>query len=353
MLLTLVSFVVVIGIIVTIHEFGHYLAARLCGMRVLKFSIGFPPKIVSWRSGQTDFQICWIPLGGFVQIAGMVDESLDGASITGAPDEFMSKSPLARVFTLSAGVMMNYVVAFLIIIGITLVIGIPSLNKAVIGEVMPEMPAMEAGLARGDEIRAVDGVAVRTWEEVVRQITGSADTVALTIWHPNTRSEREYRLPTIEKEIEDGVKRKVIGIGAQFVHEPASGLQAITAGWNFCSRTTVGIVMFLGDLFRGKGNLSDLAGPVGVAKMSGESARQGSGQFLFFLAYVSVSIGFLNILPFPVLDGGHIVYVLIEAVIRRPIPTRIKLHIQQAGMAFLLLLALFVSYNDIVRIMAD
>jgi regulator of sigma E protease len=350
MLLTLSSFLVVIGVIVTLHEFGHFLAARLSGMRVTKFSIGFPPKIWSRMFGQTEFQICWIPLGGFVHIAGMVDESLD-ESVTGAPDEFMSKNPAQKIFTLSAGVLMNYITAFVLIALLTLSLGIPDPQGTTIGEVMADMPALKAGVMVDDVIATVEGRPVAKWDDVVKSITPMNDTVRISVLRAG--GERvEFAIPT---QIIPGSdpQRHVIGIAPKVEFRPATFGEAFTQGGRFCWETSLGIVRFVRDLFGGASSVKDLAGPLGVAKLSGESVRQGAGAFLFFIAYVSVSIGFLNILPFPVLDGGHILYVIIESIIRRPIPAKLKVYIQQAGMAMLLLLVLFVSYHDLLRIFAN
>jgi len=152
---------------------------------------------------------------------------------------------------------------------------------------------------------------------------------------------------------EAGVSRRVIGIAPEVITRPASVVDAAGQGWGFCATTTTGIVQFIVGLATGKSSVSQLAGPLGVAKLSGESAREGSAAFLFFIAYVSVSIAFLNILPIPALDGGHVLYVIIETITRRPIPTHVKLWIQQVGMALLLLLVLFASYHDIIRIFSD
>ncbi len=353
MLTTLLAFLVVVGIIVTLHELGHFLAARLTGMRVNKFSIGFPPRIYSRKIGQTEFSVSWIPLGGYVQIAGMVDESLDEENKpTGAPDEFMSKPPLAKVFVLSAGVIMNYLTAFFLIIALTLAMGIAEVNSTKIGEALPDMPAQKTGVSAGDEIVAVGGVETPTWEKVVETISTAGDTVALTLRKAESGELVDLKIPTQESE-QGGEIRRVIGITPELTYRSASIFEAVGRGAVFCYATTAGIIGFLGDLVTGQGSVSQLAGPLGVAQLSGESAREGIDAFLFFLAYVSVSIGFLNILPLPVLDGGHIVYVLIESVIRRPIPTRIKLWIQQVGVGLLLLLVLFVSYHDIVRIFSN
>jgi regulator of sigma E protease len=347
MLLTLLSFILVAGIIITIHEFGHFLAARLTGMRVKKFSIGFPPRIFSKQIGETEFSLSWIPLGGYVQIAGMVDESMDDEGITGAPDEFMSKNPLQKIFVLSAGVLMNFLTAIVIIIGLTLAVGLPEVDKPVIGEAIAERPAQVAGLQTGDAITAIDGHPVESWEDVIKYITSTGDTVQLTVMRDG--SAMNFAVPTELTPAGDSTRR-VIGITPKVEYRSATFVEAITGGFTFCWRTAANLGQFVGNLVTGNGSLSQLSGPVGVAQLSGESARQGIGEFLFFIAFVSVSIGFLNILPFPVLDGGHIVFVIIEAIIRRPVSTKIKLAVQQTGMVLLLLLVLVVSYHDILRI---
>lgn len=347
MLVTILSFVLVAGIIITIHEFGHFVAARLTGMRVKKFSIGFPPRIFTKKYGDTEFSLSWIPLGGFVQIAGMVDESLDEEGITGAPDEFMSKNAAQKIFVLSAGVLMNYLTAVVILIGLTVAVGLPDVGRSEIGQTVEGRPAHSVGLRAGDLITSIDGIAVTEWEEVVERITASSDSVRMTVLRGSENL--SFVVPTEEIQSGDS-SRKVIGISPAVVYRDASFGEAISSGFVFCYRTTANLAVFIGDLVSGEGSLSQLSGPVGVAQLSGESARQGMSEFLFFIAFVSVSIGFLNILPFPVLDGGHIVVVLIESIIRRPIPTRVKLAIQQAGMAALLLLIIVVSYHDIVKL---
>jgi regulator of sigma E protease len=345
-MLTLAAFIVTVGIIVTIHEFGHFLAAKLNGMRVKRFSIGFPPKLWSRKVGETEFALSWIPLGGYVQIAGMIDESLEEGGITGAPDEFMSKNVLQKIIVLSAGVMMNYILAFLIIAGLTAAVGVGEIAGTTIGEVLSDMPAMAAGVHAGDEIVSVNGQPTSSWQNVVTAISGGGDTIALSLRRQSQIIDVNISTQPFSKES----KRRGIGVAPKIVRRSAAVGDVVGESWSFCAGTTAGIVGFLKGLATGESHLSDLSGPLGVAQLSGESARQGSGAFLFFIAYVSVSIGFLNILPFPVLDGGHIVYVLIEAMMRRPIPTRVKLWIQQVGMGLLILLVVFVSYHDIMRI---
>ena len=346
MVLTLLAFIVTIGVIITIHEVGHFLAARLTKTRVKRFSIGFPPPAFSKTIGETEFVLAWIPLGGYVQIAGMIDESMDEEGITGAPDEFMSKNVFQKVFILAAGVLMNYLTAFLIISGLTAAVGMGDVRNTTVGEVISGMPAMTAGMRAGDRIIEVNNQETKSWEELVAAVGSSGDSVTLTL----NRSGEVLTLRFPTQSAGEGSERRIIGVAPQIDVRPATVGEMFTRGALFCWETTSGIVGFLRGLATGESSISQLAGPLGVAKLSGDSARQGSGAFLFFIAYVSVSIGFLNILPLPALDGGHIVYALIEAIIRRPIPTKVKLWTQQIGMGLLILLIIFVSYHDIVRI---
>jgi len=226
-------------------------------------------------------------------------------------------------------------------------VGLPEANKAIIGETIANKPAQIVGLQTGDVITQIDGQPVESWEDVVTHITATGDTVSIVVNRDGQLL--PFAVPTEKIEAGDSTRR-VIGIAPKVEYRDASLSEAVTGGFLFCYRTTANLGSFIGDLVTGNGSLSQLSGPVGVAQLSGESARQGVGEFLFFIAFVSVSIGFLNILPFPVLDGGHIVVVLIEAIIRRPIPTKVKLAIQQAGMAALLLLIIVVSYHDILKL---
>jgi regulator of sigma E protease len=348
MIFTLLAFIVVAGVIILVHEVGHFIAARLTGMRVERFSIGFPPRMVSKTIGKTEFVLSWIPLGGYVKIAGMVDESLDKNPVTGAPDEFMSKNPFQKVLVLCAGVVMNYLVAGLLMTGLTMAIGVGQVGEPVIGGVSDTtMPAAAAGLQKGDRILQVGDSLVKDWNGLVALISTASDTVHLTLARAD--SVWSAAIPTV-LHTENDKTRRVIGIVAEVSFREASLGESLEQGVWFCYATTAGIVDFFRQLIMGEASIRDLSGPVGVARLSGESARQGLGTFLFFLAFVSVSIGFLNILPFPALDGGHILYVLIEVVIRRPISTKVKLAIQQVGLALLILLVLVVSYHDILRL---
>jgi len=351
----ILSFVLVVGVIILVHEFGHFMAARAVGIRVDRFSIGFGPKIVSIQRGETDYRISWVPLGGYVKMAGMIDESLENPEGDDFdpkdPCLFMNKTGLQKLFVVSAGVIMNMVLAALVLWGVYATRGVPSLPEkvgTVIDRPVAGFPAEKAGLARGDKILAVDGKPVGAWQDLVNEIyarpgeeiqvevqRGSQDmTIQMTT---RTESQRGKKIGKIG--IAPMLEYEKMGVGKAFVY-------GWTATWSILERTAVSIAM----LVSGRASVKDLAGPVGIAKMTGETARQGFAELLELLALISVNIGFLNILPIPALDGGHLAMVVIEGVRRRPLSTKLKLWIQQVGMILLLLLIAVVVFNDFMRL---
>ncbi len=350
--LTVISFIVVIFVVIMAHELGHFMAARLSGIRVETFSIGFGPAIWSRKRGDTEYRLAWIPVGGYVKMAGMIDESLEGeGGITGAHDEFMSKRTLQKAFVILAGVIMNGILAFLIYASVAGIWGAYEAEpEAVIGGLHPDYPAAQAGLKPGDRILAVDGLAVESWEAMALKIhdypgrpielvaerrgdTLSVELVPLTVVQPGLG---EIGLVGIEPNY---VLRPVSALGEMV----RIGVLETMAGIRLAWRTIASFVS-------GEATLRDIGGPIFIAQLSGESARSGLFSFLRFIAFISINIAFINILPIPVLDGGHLVYVMIESAIRRPIPTRVKLWTQQAGMILLLVLMVFIMRNDILRI---
>jgi regulator of sigma E protease len=347
---TLLSFIVVLGVIVLVHEWGHFIAARLCGIRVETFSIGFGPKLASWRRGATEYQLAWLPLGGYVQMAGMIDEHLDDSSITGAPDEFMSKNALQKAFVISAGVLMNMILAILVysIVAFSYGMGEPDL-RPVIGGVGTSMPAAQAGLQAMDQILEIEGQPLSSWEDLATAIHArpAMPTHMLVL---REGEQLEFNLQPRAQVLPGMGTVGLIGIEPNYILRPVGFFESFYVG----ARQTWAVIGIAKDtiisLVSGEAGLKDVGGPIFIAQLSGESARGGLSSFLGFLAFISVNIGFLNILPIPVLDGGHLVYILIEAIIRRPLPTRLKIWIQQAGMILLLGLMIIVMRNDIMRL---
>jgi len=348
-MLTIISFIIVIGIVIFVHELGHFLAARSVGIRVEAFSLGYPPTALRRRRGDTEYRLGWIPFGGYVKMAGMIDEGLDGASsLTGAPWEFQSKNAWQKLWVITAGVIMNLLLGVLIYTGVTAVRGVAEPRGAYVGAVTPGDPAERAGLQLGDRIVSVDGVAVTTWEELVAQIYPRPDE-ELEFVYEREGATQSVAIRTARRvgEVDGEVKEVgLIGINPEFVYRPAHLGEVLSAGFV----GTAWVVRLVGTSLRmlvsGEASLRDLRGPMQIAQMSGQSARQGLTAFLGFIAFISVNIGCVNLLPVPALDGGHAVIILSEAVIRREIPAKAKMAIQQAGMLLLLALIAFILIND-------
>jgi len=446
-------FIIVIGILILFHELGHFLAARLTGMRADIFSIGMGWRFIGYNKvngltfgslsddfdlkGNTDYRLAAFPIGGYVKISGMVDESMD-TDFAGKPPEkyeFRAKNPFQKIFVLSAGVLMNALLAIGIFAGISYINGEQSYNTTTVGYVQSGSAADLIGLEKGDKILSINDKEVGNWSEVMQYLT--------------TRDFGESRIINV---IRDGAPTTLQGDGGKFIRllaeqkslgiEPV-GLKTVvisaifdkpaqkagitqndtifavngtevTAFTQFGGilqanpettlfiewkrnnqimgdsittdeRGTIGVQItqaYLGDvylreysigqsvafgynqtvssinlLFRSigqmfSGNLSfreSVGGPIMIAKQASQQAERGIVSFLSFMALLSISLAVLNILPFPALDGGHIVFVAIEAIIRREVPIKIKMAIQQTGLIILLLFMAFVLYNDIVR----
>lgn len=350
-MLTLLSFVVVLGIVIFVHELGHFLAAKAVGVRVERFSIGYPPRLFGRRYGDTDYCISAIPFGGYVKMTGMIDESMDGTPLTGAPHEFMSKNTAQKVLVITAGVIMNFLLASLIYTGITLSEGIPFVKAPVIEMVSAGQPAERAGLLQGDRIVAIDGRPIETWDAMVEIIHGSAGQTLRIEWERAGERLTAEVVPEGTDAPVGGETRRVglIGISPRYEYRPVGFFEAIGHGFLL---TGSNAALFAQAVWRSLTSFSvkEFGGPIAIAKMAGQSAQAGAIAFLLFLAMINVSIGLLNILPFPVLDGGHLVIILAEGVARRPLATKAKMAIQQVGMVLLLALMVKVIWQDLGRV---
>jgi regulator of sigma E protease len=348
----IIHFIPVIFIVVLVHELGHFIAAKAMGIRVERFSIGFPPKLIGKTFGETEYCISAIPLGGYVKMSGMIDESLDGEkSITGAPFEFQSKSTPAKILVICAGVIMNFILAFVIYTGVTAIRGVGDTGGPIVGELQPDFPAMEAGLQAGDEIVEVEGQSVATWGDLVDVIHARPEMATQLVVQRGEETLNFEVTPQKGKIPLEGdfVEVGLIGIAPQLFFRPASFGEAISSGYATTIYYMKYAVTSIRLLVTGQASIKDLSGPVGIAKMSAQSAKGGILSLLGFIAFISINIGFLNILPIPALDGGHLIMVLWEAVARRPISNRVKLAIQQVGMVFILLLMAFIIFNDFTK----
>ena len=352
MFTTIFSFVVVLGILIFFHELGHFLVARLCGVGVEKFSLGFGPKLFGKKIGRTDYIVSAMPLGGYVKMVG----ENPGADINPVdiPVSFTHKHVFKRILIVAAGPFFNFLLAAIIFFGIFQIYG-SFVLKPVIGDVTEGSPAHQAGLQKDDQVIEINGLAIKSWEEMAGIITGSkGKSLALTV----RRGESTFAAKVIPKQISaknifgEEIKRYIIGIkssGDTFVRDlnPFQALsESIIQTWKISKLVVISIVKIL----QGTISVKNIGGPIMIAEMAGQQAREGAVNFIFFIALLSVNLGVLNILPIPVLDGGHLIFFFIEAATGHPVSIKVREIAQQAGILILILLMIFVFYNDISRI---
>jgi regulator of sigma E protease len=348
---SLFAFVIVLGVLVFVHEFGHFIVARLCGVGVEKFSLGFGPRVFGKKVGMTDYRVSAVPLGGYVKMVG--EEPDADISDELLPLSFTHKPVWKRFLIVAAGPGFNLLLAIIIFFILNLVIGVFIL-KPTIGGIQPDSPAQHSGLQAGDEVTAINGVAVDSWTHMAELISVSnGQPISVTI----RRGERTFTYdiqPTrmADKNIfGEEVQRYVIGISsAGDVFKQKYGLVgSLTQGVVQTGRIIELTVLSVVKMIAGKISSRNLGGPVAIAKMAGQQARQGVVSLISFIALLSINLAILNFLPIPVLDGGHLLFFLIEAVIRRPVSVRIRELAQQAGIFLLILLMILVFYNDIIN----
>lgn len=353
MLTTIISFVVVVGVIVFVHELGHFLAAKLSGVRVETFSLGFPPKLWSRKHGETEYQICWIPLGGFVRMSGMSDESFDEEYDKDDPRGFDRQSFMKKVFIITAGVIMNMILGFVIYTGITWHYGVGRMAGTTLTVVSEDYPAAAAGIEVGDRIVEIDGRKIESWDDLTEIVRVHPGEPLAVNWlrDDSLFSATLTPKPTPEFDVSSARTDTVgkIGVLGTVITESVGPFGAAVYGVKQVGQIIRLNAVSFGALLTGRAKIKELTGPLGIAKMSGESARSGMTGFLAFIGMISISIGFLNVLPIPMLDGGHLVFIVIEGIIRREIPVKVKTYLLKAGLAALILLVLVVSYHDVIR----
>jgi regulator of sigma E protease len=351
---SLFAFIFLIGILVFIHELGHFMAARSVGVRVEKFYIGFNLFGWGWKKviNGTEYGIGWFPLGGYVKVAGLIDESMDTIS-TGAPDEFRSQPTWAKVWIMSAGVIMNFILAIFLNSVLTFTNGIGEVeSSAVIGTVVPEYPAEALGLKEGDLILAINDDRVEKWTDMTSLIHERPNATLKIEWMRDGMTMSDSVTTRMGEQMKDGAPVNVglIGIAPKINMRDASLGESVVTGFE---RTGMWITMMLstlGGLVTGQVSMDEMAGPVMIAKIAGETAGIGFSALLGLMAFLSVNLGLVNILPIPGLDGGHVIIALIEGLIGRELSLKVKMGIQQVGILFLLFIFITIMVNDISRL---
>jgi regulator of sigma E protease len=430
-MITLLSFIFVLGVLIFIHEMGHFAVAKFLGIKVERFSLGFPPKLVGKRIGETEYCISWIPLGGYVRLAGDNPEE----PLTGSPREFLSRPRWQRALVIIAGPAMNYLFAIVLVwlilsftgigtfdtlIGevaedspaqimglkvddrVTAVdgqavstwdeiyehlpknggrvtvrverdgeqhalagelppltserpdqLGISPLLTTEVGEVEKGWPADLAGIRSGDVIEAVDGLPVRRWSEMVDLIQSKPDTTITLRWrHGEQIHQASIRTRPQDVPGEDGkiTVKGFVGITSKIVHKRIGLAQSALESLRWTWQTTREIVRFIKGLVTGQVSARMVGGPIFIAQVAGQTARQGFSFLLYFMALLSVNLSLLNVLPIPVLDGGQMCVLFVEFIKGGSLTQRQRLIIQQVGLAIIILLIIFVVFNDVDRL---
>ncbi len=362
--MSVLIFLVILSILVFVHEFGHYITAKKNGIRVDEFAIGFPPRIFSWMRGETRWSLNLIPIGGYVKIFG---ENPDEESMEG-PDSsrsFVKKSKWVQVLVLSAGIIFNIAFAWLLItLGFMFGFPVPAANYAqeyienthlVIVATLPDSPATLSGVQSGDTIERVS-----SGGEDLQELNPEAFSSFIAS-HGDRKIELELRrggdVRTVEVVPISGIldAKPAIGVSIDMVGIlKLPFFKAIAQGTettiSLVKQTVVGLGLFFFDIFRGQGDFSQVSGPVGIAGIVGGVSQLGFVYLLSLTAFISINLAVINLIPFPALDGGRILFVAIEAIIRRPISPKVSNTLNGIGFILLLLLMFVVTWNDIAKL---
>lgn len=346
----LIAALIILGVLIFVHELGHFLVAKLCGVKVEKFSLGFGRKLLGKRVGETEYLISVFPLGGYVKMLGESDDGeIDPAD---AGRSFSAKPPLVRFLIVAAGPSFNLLFAYLVFI-VVLLIGYP-LDSAKIGTLVPKKPAAAAGLKPGDVVVSVDGKKVTFWEEMATEII---DSKGATISIGVRRGSESFTVaipPEVVTEknlLGEKMTRRIIGIGPseEKILKKSGPGEAVVLGFTQTVNLIRITLVMMEKLVERAVPLDNIGGPIMIVAEAGKQAAAGGANFLFFMAALSVNLGVLNLLPIPVLDGGHLFFTLIEAVFRRPVSMKVREAAQQVGLILLIGLMILAFYNDIIR----
>ena len=350
---TLLAFVAVLGPLVFFHELGHYLVARWCRIRADTFSIGFGREVLGWTDRRgTRWKLGWLPLGGYVQFAGDGDAMSTPHAVGATEPEgsFAAAALWKRTLTVAAGPIANFLLAIAILSAFAFAYG-QLVAEPVVQRIEAGSAAEQAGMRVGDRIVSIDGRAVDSFVDIPLMVMHRAgERMAVVIERDGARRSLEATPHTLVEQDRFGnrIERGALGIrNERPTVRPVSLLEAPVVA----TRQSLGIMRqmaeVLGQLVTGNRSVADLGGPLRIAKASGEQASLGPAAFVFFVAMVSLNLGFVNLLPLPMLDGGHLLFNLIEAVRRRPLDVAVQEWAFRAGFALLAGLMLIVTINDL------
>ncbi|HET9334958.1 MAG TPA: RIP metalloprotease RseP [Sphingomicrobium sp.] len=351
-----VAFLLAIGPLVVIHELGHYWVARLFGVGAEQFSIGFGREIFGWTDKrQTRWKVGWLPLGGYVRFVGDMNPASQPDPDSALPPEqravaFHLKPWWQRFLIVLAGPMANFLLAIAIFAAFFSVFGVPR-TPAVVGQVQPNSVAASIGLQRGDRIESIAGQEIQSFEDLRRVVSiRPGERVRIEIERAGRVVGTEATIGAQEVTDEFGQKFRIglLGVlGGERVLEPVPILKAVPEAATYTLKLTRSMIDGLIQIVTGRRSTKDLGGPLKMAQIAGQQASLGAFEFIQLIALFSINLGFINLLPVPMLDGGHLVFYAAEAVRRRPVSERAQDWAFRGGLALLLALLVFVTVNDL------
>ena len=339
-MLTVLACIFVFGILVTVHEFGHFITAKLTGMKVEEFSIGFGPNIYQQQEGETLYSLRMLPLGGYNKIAGMDPEDPEDLE-----RGFNSKPVTSRMLVILAGSLMNFILPVLIFFGIFLAYGmeVPQ-NTPVLGQIVEGYPAAQSGLKEGDRVLSINGQPVSQWPDI-RTRLADAGTKPVPF---EIQRDKEKLTVTVTPVLNPETGKPFIGVVSSLKKVQLTPWQAAVSSVTATKNIIKNMYASLYHMVTGK-TKAELSGPVGVAKMAGQVAHKGFDMLLQFTAMLSLNLAIINLLPLPALDGGHFLILLIEAITGHKLGKTAMQNIQKIGVAMILAITIFATFKDLTR----
>ena len=344
-IINLICFILILGVIVLIHEFGHFIFAKKSGIYVYEFSIGMGPRIHKWtrKNDETEYSLRLIPIGGFVQMAG---EEIDDDPNVPKNMKFSVKTFGQKFMTVIAGIMNNFILAIVLFFIIALFTGAPQ-NKAIVGEISEDYPAYTSGLQTGDRILKVNGKDASTYDTLALQLqVNNGKTIKMEVERDGKTETINLKPKKVKQDNEDVYK-----YGFAITDEIQTGFFASV---KYAFSKTISLlhqmILIIGYLITGNLNINALSGPVGIFSIVGTATDSGIWSILSLTALLSVNVGLINLLPIPAFDGGRLLFIIIEKIKGKPVDPRLENTIHSIGFFLLMALMILITYNDIIRL---
>ncbi|WP_027721393.1 RIP metalloprotease RseP [Maridesulfovibrio zosterae] len=352
----ILDFILVLGGLIFFHELGHFLVARILGIGVKAFSLGFGPKIAGFTWGATNYKLSLIPLGGYVSLAGEDRDMTEENGFT-KKELFMSRPPWHRMLVVAAGPIFNFVLAWLIFWGIIITHGQMGLAP-IVGELQPNSPAFQAGVKVNDEVLSIQGKKIVFWSDLANTIqTSKSDSLNFTVLRDGQKESLivKPQVQELKNIFGETIRRPVVGIVASGDSKTVelSGVSGAAAAaeqtWSVTKLICTSIVKMVERVVP----MDSIGGPIMIAQAIKQQSERGLLQLLQFTAFISINLGLLNLLPIPVLDGGHLMFFSLETILRRPISEKLQAAATRVGLLLLFSLMAFAIFNDIVRTLSS